>query len=244
MYKIKGVILTGIWLFKMTLVHEVWTRSLEGKGVNLTGICIFRTRVTIVWTTFDFALGSPKCHFLHQDDPCPWSLELESWRTGGYPETPQTLFYTSGWCGWCGVVLKKIGSAQVLLALTWLQTWSWQLCIIGFLRLGASHVNAKNDPPPFIHNVTISLMSECMGLEKTGPGSESLERKGYGRQGRQPIAKVFRAKRGLALQRKAQSLIRPMETHQINNYLEVERADSIHWEIFERQFVKKRNLRI
>ena len=60
-----------------------------------------------------------------------------------------------------------------------------------------------------------------------GTGSESRGRKGNRRLGRQPIARFFRAERGLALQRKAQSLIRPMETHQINNYLEVERADSI-----------------
>ena len=73
----------------------------------------------------------------------------------------------------------------------------------------------------------------------SGTGSESRGRKGNRRVGRQPNARFFRAERGLALQRKAQSLIRPMETHQINNYLEVERADSICWEKFERQFVEK-----
>ena len=30
-----------------------------------------------------------------------------------------------------------------------------------------------------------------------------------------------------------------METHQMNNYFEVERADSIYWEIFDRQSVEK-----
>ena len=61
-----------------------------------------------------------------------------------------------------------------------------------------------------------------------GTGSESRRRLGNRRVGRQPNARFIRAERGLALQRKAQSLIRPMETHQINNYLEVERADSIY----------------
>ena len=74
---------------------------------------------------------------------------------------------------------------------------------------------------------------------KNGTGSESRRRLGNRRVGRQPNARFFRAERGLALQRKAQSLIRPMETHQINNYLEVERADLICWEKFERQFVEK-----
>ena len=60
-----------------------------------------------------------------------------------------------------------------------------------------------------------------------GTGSESRRRLGNRRVGRQPNARFFKAERGLALQRKAQSLIRPMETHQINNYLEVERADLI-----------------
>ena len=43
-----------------------------------------RTPVSVVWTTFA-KLGPSKCHYPHQDDPCPWSLELESWRTGGNP---------------------------------------------------------------------------------------------------------------------------------------------------------------
>ena len=116
-------------------VHEVWSWSLGGQGVIMTGVRMFRTPVSILWTTFakHLALLSPICHFPHQDDHCPWSLELESWRTGGHPETPRTLFYTLGdfnwimsiprtcvigfqWLGW--VVLTKKGSTKVLLALT------------------------------------------------------------------------------------------------------------------------------
>ena len=104
----------------MTPAHEVWTRSLEGKGVNLTEICIFRTLVTIVWTTFDFTLGSPKCHFL-----------LKSGRTGDHPETPEpSSTYALNWEWYLNspdllwsyewgdlVVPKKKESAQVL--------WVW-----------------------------------------------------------------------------------------------------------------------
>ena len=91
--------------------------------------------------------------------------------------------------------------------------------------------------------VSPSELSQWLLLSRwivpNGTGSESRRRLGNRRVGRQPNARFIRAERGLALQRKAQSLIRPMETHQINNYLEVERADSICWEKFERQFVEK-----
>ena len=45
---------------------------------------MFRTAVSIKRTTCPQALISPKCHLLCQDAPCPRSLELESWRTGGH----------------------------------------------------------------------------------------------------------------------------------------------------------------
>ena len=35
---------------------------------------------------FCLGIGSPKCNFPHQDDPCPQNLELESGRTRGNPD--------------------------------------------------------------------------------------------------------------------------------------------------------------
>ena len=61
-----------------------------------------------------------------------------------------------------------------------------------------------------------------------GAGQDAREQLGNRRKGRLPNSQVKRTERGLGLQRKAQSLKRFLETHQINNYIKVERADSIY----------------
>ena len=61
-----------------TTIHKVWSWSLGGQEVILTGVWMFKTPFSIVWIT--------KCHFLCHGDRCPQSLELESRRTGGNPD--------------------------------------------------------------------------------------------------------------------------------------------------------------
>ena len=65
---------------KMTPIKKVWSWSLGGQ-VILTEICIFRTHISIVLTTF--SLGSPKCHFSHQDDPLSTKSEVGAWEDRG-----------------------------------------------------------------------------------------------------------------------------------------------------------------
>ena len=61
-----------------------------------------------------------------------------------------------------------------------------------------------------------------------GAGRYAREQLGNRIKGRLPNSRVKRTERGLGCQRKAQSLKRFLETHQINNYLKVERADLIY----------------
>ena len=54
----------------------------------LTGVGVLRIPVLTVRTTFVQHL-SPQINFPCLVDPCPQSLELESWRKGGHPDRSQ-----------------------------------------------------------------------------------------------------------------------------------------------------------
>ena len=125
------------WLLFYSLIGLIQDRIrlCKIKGVIMTGVYMLRTPVSIIWTTFaKQALCSPKCHFPHQDDPCWWSLEFASGRTGGHPD--RSLDVKDTCLHWMNNFCYTLGSHECHFphkddpCPQSLETWSWR--IVGY----------------------------------------------------------------------------------------------------------------